>query len=45
MGAPREAVHAVLHDLEHYPDWWPQVRAVAKVDDDTARVVCRSTLP
>lgn len=39
------AVHAVLVDLEHYPDWWPQVIAVAKVDDDTARVLCRSALP
>ena len=45
MGAPPSAVHEVLHDLEHYPEWWPQVRAVAKVDDDTARVVCRSALP
>ena len=43
--APRERVHAVLLDLEHYGVWWPQVRAVAKVDDDHALVVCRSTLP
>jgi hypothetical protein len=43
--APRERVHAVLLDLEHYGAWWPQVRAVAKVDDDHALVVCRSTLP
>ncbi|HEX8780687.1 MAG TPA: SRPBCC family protein [Nocardioides sp.] len=38
-------VHDVLADLEHYPDWWPQVVAVAKIDDDTARVLCRSSLP
>lgn len=38
-------VHAVLADLEHYPDWWRQVLAVARVDDDTARVLCRSRLP
>lgn len=43
--APRGRVHAVLLDLEHYGAWWPQVRAVAKVDDDHALVVCRSTLP
>ena len=43
--APRARVHAVLLDLEHYGAWWPQVRAVAKVDDDHALVVCRSTLP
>ena len=45
IAAPRERVHALLDDLEHYPDWWPQVRAVAKVDDDRAWVLCRSTLP
>src|SRR6187200_3285444 len=43
--APREQVHAVLVDLEYYCDWWTQVRGVAKIDDDTALVVCRSVLP
>jgi hypothetical protein len=43
--APPDRVHAVLVDLEHYPEWWRQVRAVAKIDDDRARVLCRSTLP
>ncbi|MFC6284976.1 SRPBCC family protein [Nocardioides sp. GCM10027113] len=43
--APRAQVHAVLVDLEHYPEWWPQVLAVAKVTDDDARVLCRSALP
>jgi len=42
---PRARVAAVLLDLEHYPEWWPQVRAVAKVTDDDARVLCRSALP
>lgn len=45
VAAPPERVHEVLLDLEHYPQWWPQVVAVAKIDDDTARVLCRSTLP
>lgn len=45
IGAPPDAVHAVLHDLEHYPRWWPEVRAVGKLDDDTALVLCRSRLP
>ncbi len=45
LAAPRERVHEVLVDLEFYGDWWPQVRAVAKLDDDHALVVCRSTLP
>lgn len=38
-------VHAVLIDLEHYVDWWPQVRAVASIGPDDALVVCRSVLP
>ena len=45
VDAPRAELHEVLVDLEHYPDWWPQVVAVAKIDDDRARVLCRSTLP
>ena len=45
VAAPADRVQEVLHDLEHYPEWWPQVRAVAKIDDDRARVLCRSTLP
>ncbi|MEP9361812.1 SRPBCC family protein [Nocardioides sp. CN2-186] len=39
------AVHDLLVDLEHYPDWWPQVLAVASLGPDDARVLCRSTLP
>jgi len=38
-------VHDVLLDLEHYVDWWPQVRAVASLGPDDALVVCRSVLP
>jgi hypothetical protein len=38
-------VHGLLVDLEHYPDWWPQVRAVASLGPDDARVLCRSVLP
>ena len=35
----------MLVDLEHYPDWWPQVCAVASLGPDDARVLCRSVLP
>jgi carbon monoxide dehydrogenase subunit G len=45
VAAPVDAVAATLTDLEHYPRWWPQVRAVAKLGPDTAWVRCRSTLP
>ena len=40
-----DEVAGVLTDLEHYPQWWPQVRAVAKLGPDTAWVRCRSALP
>jgi hypothetical protein len=43
--APPDRIHAVLLDLEHYVDWWPQVRAVASAGPDDALVVCRSLLP
>ncbi len=42
---PVDDVAAVLLDLEHYPDWWPQVLAVASLGPDDARVLCRSALP
>ncbi|MGH3411533.1 MAG: SRPBCC family protein [Marmoricola sp.] len=45
VAAPPERVHLVLVDLEHYPDWWRQVRAVASLGPDDALVVCRSVLP
>ena len=45
VATPASRVHEVLADLERYPEWWPQIRAVAKIDDDNARVICRSVLP
>jgi hypothetical protein len=45
VAATPEQVREVLEDLEHYPLWWREVRAVAKVSDDDALVVCRSRLP
>ena len=38
-------VFAALVDLAGYPDWWPDIRDVTQVDDDTAEVTCRSVLP
>ncbi len=45
VAAPLEAVRETVVDLEHYPEWWPQIRAVAKLGPDDARVLCRSVLP
>ncbi len=45
VAAPVTAVAAALVDLERYHQWWPQVRAVAKLGEDTAWVCCRSALP
>jgi len=45
LAAEPDQVHAVLVDLERFGEWWPQVRAVAKLGDDDALVVCRSVLP
>lgn len=42
--APGEA-YELLVDVEHYPVWWPQVRAVASLGVDHALVLCRSWLP
>jgi hypothetical protein len=38
-------VFDVLVDLARYPAWWPDVRSVSQVDDDTAVVACRALLP
>ncbi|TIC86760.1 polyketide cyclase [Nocardioides sp. GY 10113] len=40
-----ERVADQLLDLAAYPSWWPQVRAVARLGPDSARLLCRSTLP
>ena len=38
-------VFGALVDLASYPAWWPDIRSVRQIDDDTAEVICRSTLP
>jgi hypothetical protein len=45
MSADTDQVFDVLADVAGYPRWWPQVRAVGRVDEGTAWVVCRSALP
>jgi hypothetical protein len=38
-------VHEVLADVEHYPDWWPQVVGCLKLAENEGVVLCRSSLP
>lgn len=45
VAAPPERVRDVLVDLERYPEWWQQVRAVAKLGEDDAIVLGRAALP
>lgn len=40
-----DEVVGLLVDLERYPEWWPEVVAVAGLGPDDARVRCRSALP
>ncbi|MFI9806867.1 SRPBCC family protein [Streptomyces sp. NPDC052301] len=45
LPAPPGAVYTVLERAEDYPRWWPQVRAVTRLDDDTGVLTIRSVLP
>ncbi|MGW4645675.1 SRPBCC family protein [Kitasatospora sp. NPDC004289] len=38
-------VYAALRDVEHYPDWWPQIRSVRRLTDHSGELVIRSVLP
>lgn len=43
--APPDDVYAALADIERYPRWWPQVRAVVPGGPDSVHAVVRSVLP
>lgn len=43
--APADVVFAALHDIESWPNWWPQVRSVDPIDDISGYVAIRSFLP
>lgn len=45
VSAPPSEVYDLLVDVAGYPSWWPQVRAVVRLDEDVALVACRSLLP
>lgn len=45
VAASPALVREAILDIEHYPRWWRQVRAVASLGPDTALVVVRAALP
>ncbi|MFX4273103.1 SRPBCC family protein [Propionibacteriaceae bacterium Y1685] len=45
INIPYEVLHARLADLARYPDWWPEVRAIARTGEDSALALIRSRLP
>ncbi|WP_405815029.1 SRPBCC family protein [Streptomyces sp. NBC_01390] len=45
LAAPLAAVYDALEQAEEYPRWWPQVRAVDRIDDTSGVIRIRSLLP
>jgi len=45
LDAHPDRVYAALRDVDAYPQWWPQVRAVRQLDDSSGELTCRSLLP
>jgi hypothetical protein len=45
LDAPPGRVHAVLGDPGHYADWWPQIRRLRRLDEESGVLVIRSALP
>src|SRR5258706_4320776 len=45
LPAPPDDVYVALEELRRYPDWWPQFSGVTQLDDQTAEVRCKATLP
>ena len=45
LNAAPDDVFVVLERLPDYPLWWPQVRSVSALGNDTYELVCRSSLP
>jgi carbon monoxide dehydrogenase subunit G len=45
VAAPPAVVFDVLIDLESYPAWWPEVKAVRHLGQRRYETICKATLP
>lgn len=45
LAAPPDSVYAVCADIDSYPSWWREVRAVERIDEDCRVALIRSVLP
>lgn len=45
VDAPSKDVFAALEAIEHYPQWWREVRAAEPLDDERYAMKVRSILP
>jgi hypothetical protein len=45
LAATPECVFDALADLGDYVLWWPEIKQVVRVDEDSATITCRATLP
>jgi hypothetical protein len=43
--APVGQVFEVLADVDRYAEWWPQVRTVQRIDEESGLTMIRSVLP
>lgn len=45
VAAAADDVYAVCADLDGYPAWWPEVRSIERLDEDSGLARIRSVLP
>ena len=45
LDVPPEVAYDVLRDVGTYKSWWPEIRDVWRIDDDSVDVRARSLLP
>lgn len=45
VAASPDDVYAVCADVDAYPTWWPEIRSIERIDDDSGLATIRSVLP